>query len=149
MLCTEDGRMECHFGYNCKHYLPALNKCRVLIDNYRKRADLVEQKLLSTQDLLIYLNLPNEELIGQIAVGEIKTKPQKDGRVIFQVSSAWQWDDCPLASNGGQCFYFEPHDGKKITCLIQLKGLEAEHPNLKNVPSEEDIRFLNAKLSRS
>jgi hypothetical protein len=137
--------MECHFGYNCKHYLPALNKCRVLIDNYRKRADLVEQKLLSTQDLLIYLNLPSEELIGQIAVGEIKTKPQKDGKVMFQVSSAWQWDDCPLASNGGQCFYFEPHDGKKITCLIQLKGLEAEHPNLKDVPSEEDIRIFERK----
>lgn len=57
--------------------------------------------------------MPEDELIGQIAAGEIKVKPQKDGKIMFQVSSAWQWDDCPLASNGGQCFYFEPHGGKK------------------------------------
>ena len=58
--------MKYHFGHNCKHYLPTLNKCRILIDNYRRREDLVEQKWLSTQDLLIYLNLPHEELIKQI-----------------------------------------------------------------------------------
>jgi hypothetical protein len=138
--------MEYHFGYNCKHYIPTLNKCRVLVDNYRKRADLVEQKWLSTQDLLIYLNLPNEELIGQIATGEIKTRPRKDGTAMFGVSSAWRWDDCPLVSNGGQCFYFDPHDGKKITCLMELKGIEADHPNLRNVPSEEDIRTFERKV---
>ncbi|MFW6118611.1 MAG: hypothetical protein ACOC6R_03865 [Chloroflexota bacterium] len=138
--------MEYHFGYNCKHYLPTLNKCRVLIDNYRRRAQLVEQKWLSTRDLLIYLNLPKEELIEQIAIGEIKTRLPKGGKVMFRVSSAWQWDNCPLASDGGQCFYFEPHDGKKIACLIELKGLEAEHPNLKNMPSEEDIRTFERKV---
>ena len=142
-------RMEYHFGYNCKLYLPTLNRCRILIDNYRKRPDLVEQKWLSAQDLLVYLNLTNEELIEQISRGEIKTKLQKDGKAMFRVSSAWQWDDCPLSNAGGQCFYFEPHEGKKISCLVELKGLEAEHPNFKNVPSEEDIRVVESEVIKA
>lgn len=131
--------MEYQFGYNCKNYLPSLKKCRVLIDEYRKQPDLVEQKLLSAQDLLIYLNLTKEELIGQIKRGEIKSASQS-GRAIFRISSAWQWDDCPLSNAGGQCSYFEPHEGKKISCLVELKDLEAEHPNFKNVPSEDDVK---------
>lgn len=75
--------MECHFGCNCKYYLPTLNKCRVLIDNYRKRPDLVEQEWLSAQDLLVYLNLTSGELIGQISRHEIKSKLQKDGKAMF------------------------------------------------------------------
>ena len=92
------------------------------------------------RDLLLYLNLPHEEVIRQITTGEIKAKQQKSGKIMFQVSCAWQWDNCPLVSDGGQCFYFEPHDGKKITCLAELKGLEAEHPSLKSIPSEEEAR---------
>ena len=137
--------MEWHFGHNCKHYLPTLKKRRVLIDNYRKRADLVEQKLLSAEDLLVYLSLPHEDVIGQITTGEIKTKQQKSGKIMFQVSCAWQWDNCPFVSDGGQCFYFEPHDGKKISCLAELKDLEAEHPSLKSMPSEEEVRTFELK----
>lgn len=137
--------MEWHFGHNCKHYLPSLNKCRVLIDNYRRRADLVEIKQLSARDLLTYLGLANDEITGQIVTGEIKVKPQKTGRVMFQVSAAWQWDDCPLVEDGGQCFYYEPHDGRKITCLMELKGLEGDHPGLKNLPSEEEIATFERK----
>lgn len=132
--------MEWHFGHNCKHYLPTLNKCRVLIDNYRKRPDLIERKLLSARDLLAYLSLPHEKVIEQIVAGEIKTKQQKSGKMMFQIPCAWQWDNCPLVSDGGQCFYFEPHDGKKITCLAELKDLESEHPSLESMPSEEEVR---------
>ncbi len=131
--------MEWHFGHNCKHYLPSLKKCRVLIDNYRKRADLVEMKQLNARDLIAYLGLPHEEVIGQVSTGEIAVKPQKTGKVLFRVASAWRWDECPLVEDGGQCLYYEPHDGKKISCLIDLKGLETDHPNLKNLPSEQEI----------
>jgi hypothetical protein len=58
-----------------------------LIDDYRKRPDLVEEKLLSAKDLLIYLNLTKEELIGQINRGEIKSTSQS-GKAIFRISSA-------------------------------------------------------------
>ena len=141
--------MECHFGYNCKHYLPTLNRCRELIDNYRKRPDLLEQVWLSAQDLLVYFNLTSEELILQIRKREIKSKLKKDGKAMFQISSAWQWDDCPLANAGGQCFYFAPHEGEKISCLVELEGLGAEHPNFRNVPSEEDIKAVEREVIKA
>jgi len=137
--------MEWHFGYNCKHYLPSQNKCRILIDCYRRRPELVEPKWLSAQDVLVYLNLSNEELIRQIINGEIKTKPQKNGRLMFQILAAWEWDNCPLASAGGQCLYF----GEKISCLINLEGLDAERRNRKNIPSEEDIRVVESEVIKA
>lgn len=141
--------MEWHFGYNCKHYLPSMSKCRILIDKYRKREDLVEQKWLTTQDILIYLNLSNEELTRQIYAGHIKAKMQKDGKLVFVVSGAWQYDECTLANGGGQCFYYEPHDGKKISCLMELKELEAQHPNFKNIPTEDAIRLFESEIIKT
>jgi len=139
--------MEWHFGYNCKHYLPTSNRCRILIDNYRSREDLLEYKWLNTKDTIIYLNLSNEELIRKITTSEIKVKLQKDGKIMFQILSAWKWDDCPLANAGGQCFYFQSHEGKKISYLFDLKKLEVfKHPNLKNIPSEEDIRIFESEV---
>lgn len=134
-----------HFGHNCAHYLPTLGKCRVLIDEYRKRADLVAKKPLSARDILIYLNLPPEEIARQVATGEIKAERQKTGKIVFHVSTAWQWDDCPLANGGGQCLYFKPHDGQKITRLMDLGKVQHDHPNLKNLPSEENVRTLERK----
>jgi hypothetical protein len=49
-----------------------------LIDTRRNRKELVEQKWLSAQELLVYQNTSGEELVRQIASGEIKTKVQKD-----------------------------------------------------------------------
>ena len=139
--------MDCQFGYNCKFYLPSLNKCRKLVDNYIIREDLVEKKWLSFQDIMVYLGLSNEELMKRITTGEIKAKPKKDGKIIFQVSSAWQWDDCPLTNDGGQCFYFEAHDGKKISCLAELRKINEEHPNTKTI-SEEEIHILETEIMR-
>lgn len=133
--------MELHFGYNCKHFLPALGKCRTLIDERRTRKELVEPKWLTTRELLIYLNLSQRELLRQIASGEIKTKLQKDGKVTFGVSAAWHYDDCFLASGGGQCLYFEAHRGKTISCLAELEGLEAEHTNCTSAPSRSDVKI--------
>ena len=132
--------MELHFGYNCKNFLPAFGKCRKLIDSYRSRKDLVEQKWLNSRELLVYLNVSKEGLLGQIASGEIKTKIQKDGKVTFGVSAAWQYDDCFLVGSGGQCLYFEEHNGKTISCLTELEGLEAKHPNYSSTPCEADVR---------
>jgi hypothetical protein len=149
--------MEWHFGYNCKNFLPIraraagqppFQKCRELIDSYRKRNDLVEQKWLNAPELFVYLNLSKEELLRQITSGEIRTRLQKDGRVAFCVSAAWQYDDCLLASSGGQCLYFEKHNGKTISCLAQLESLDAEHPNAILTPSEADIRTFEDDVIR-
>lgn len=136
-----------HFGYNCKNYLPTLSKCRVLIDLYMTRADLVSGKWLSTQDLLVYLNSSHEELVEQISKGDIKTRLKKDGSAMFQVSSSWAWDDCPLARTGGTCLHFESHDGEKIRCIMDLDDLEARHPNLKDVPLEEDVKLFEGRVA--
>lgn len=137
--------MEWHFGHNCRHYLPSLKKCRVLIDNYRRRPDLAEMKQLSARDLLTYLGLSHEEVMGQISTGEIEVKLQKTGRVLFQVASAWRWDACPLVEDGGQCLYYAPHDGKKISCLMDFRDSGYDHPNRKNLPSEEQIESLERR----
>ena len=141
--------MEWHFGYNCTYYLPILGKCRILIDNYRNREDLVEQKWLNAKELLIYLGLPNNELIQQMASGEIKVKLPKDSKIMFGVLVAWQYDNCPLANAGGQCFYFESHNGNTISCLMELRGLEDEHPNSKSIPTEEEVKAFESTVIQS
>jgi hypothetical protein len=113
-------------------------KCRRLIDSYKNRKDLAEQKWLKAHEVLDYLNLANDELLKRIASGEIKAKSQKDGTVIFCVSGAWQYDNCFLAAGGGQCLYFGPHNGQTISCLMELKGLDTrEHPNYSRGPTAE------------
>jgi hypothetical protein len=139
--------MELHFGYNCKGFLPTLGKCRTLIDNRKSRKDLVEQRWLTTGQVLVYLNLSHGELIGQITSGEIKVRRQKDGTVMFWVSTTWQHDDCFLANSGGQCLYFAPHAGKTISYLEQRKGIELEHPNYATAPSDAEIREIEHSIS--
>lgn len=139
--------MEYYFGYNCRHYLPTLNRCRILIEKYRQREDLVEKKWLNAHDVMVYLNLTGDDLIKQVKSKEINVKQQKDGKLMFQILSAWQWDDCPSANAGGQCFYFEPHDGQKISCLADLRNIDRDqHPNMKMIPSEDDLEFVENKI---
>src|SRR4051812_36161473 len=99
--------MEWHFGYNCKFFLPMrvrkaadddlqvcdprdaenrehngqrpFQKCRRLINAYRLRSDLIEQRWLNTAELFVYLNLSNDELLRQIAAGEIIARIKKNG----------------------------------------------------------------------
>lgn len=138
--------MEWHFGYNCRHYIPALQKCRKLIDNYGKRADLVEQKWLSARELLLYLGLSRDALFAQIETCKIKVKVQKDGKLTFGLFGAWQYDDCFSKSSGGQCLYYEPHGGMKISCLADLTNIKAEHPNAATEPNEAEIRAFEADV---
>ncbi len=131
--------MEWHFGYNCRYFIPALQKCRKLIDNYVKLADLVEQKWLSARELILYLDLSRDALLEQIKLGKIKAKAQKDGKLTFGVFSAWQYDDCFNKCSGGQCLYYEAHNGKKISCLADLNTINTDHPNAALAPTEPDI----------
>ena len=120
--------MTWEFGYNCTHYLPTLRKCRALIDKRRVRADLVEQKWLGTRDISVYLNLSDDDLIRGVASGAIKTKLQKDGKLMFDVSVAAQYDDCYLADSGGVCLWYAEHDGRKIE--VDPKGWTEFGPRL-------------------
>lgn len=137
--------MEWHFGYNCKNYISKFKKCRILIEEYKKRDDLLEKKTINIQDIMEYFNLEKEQLIRKIARGEIKAIRQKDGKIIFQILSAWQWDDCPLANAGGQCLYYEPHNDEKISCLADLGKITKEHPNTKYFTNGE-LRELEKEI---
>jgi hypothetical protein len=119
-----------------------------LIDSYRLRPDLALERWLKTQELLVYLGLSGDDLLRQIASGEIKVKSQQDGKLTFGVRLASQYDDCCLANGGGTCLYFEAHRGRTISCLNDLGHLDAEHPNMENLPSEEDARDLEGKIAR-
>jgi hypothetical protein len=141
--------MEWHFGHNCRHYLPTLSKCRILIDKYRARKDLLAKKEFSTQDLLVYLNLSADELLRKIAPGHINATRLKNGKWTFTVSVPWQYDDCGLASTGGRCLYFEAHSGKPISCIAELETAPREHPNCRNVPSEEDVKACERELLKA
>jgi hypothetical protein len=107
---------------------------------------LVEEKWLRTQDVLVYLNLSNDALIRGVTSGEIKVKRWKDGKLMFGVSVAAQYDDCYLTNSGGACLYYEAHNETKIACLDDLKHLDAEHPNKRSVPSGSDVRDLEDGL---
>lgn len=146
--------MEWHFGYNCKNFVPTFGKCRVLIDLYNKRPDLTADKWLKTRDFLVYWEHSAQELIDQVMRGEVETKkvkkpknPEEDGYWRFRMRCSWAWDDCALAATGGMCMYFEPHDGKKISCIADIRHLDAEHPNMEKVPSDNDVRLVEDQLS--
>jgi hypothetical protein len=136
--------MELHFGYNCKHFLPGLGKCRRLIDSYRTRRDLAEPKWIRTQELLTYLNQSNKELFSQITSGEIKVRVKKQGEVLYRVTSSWQYDSCYLVATGGQCLYFAAHTGKTIAYVEECRGMECDHSNYGVAPSEAEIRAFEA-----
>ena len=131
---------EWQFGYNCKHYTLSIGKCRILSDRYKHSEKLLVQRWLSTADLLAYVSASREELLRQITSGEIKAMFQKDGKMTYGISAPWRYDDCFLASSGGRCLYFEAHNGPKISCLSDLSGLKATHPNVSSAPSEADER---------
>ncbi len=140
--------MACEFGYNCLHFLPTLRKCRRLVDKYRSRPELIEQKWLSVEDALVYLSLSSHSLIQFIASGEVRTKCQKDGKPTLGVLVAAQYDDCFLANSGGTCLNYECHNGRKISCIEDLRGQYPEHPNIMNAPQESAIREVEDELIR-
>jgi len=147
--------VEWHFGYNCRHFVPTLGKCRVLIERYNRRADLLAQKKeLKARDILVYSDWSPKELLARVDRGEVQARKLKksssagkDGSWRFQLRCSWGWDDCALQGCGGQCIHFEAHDGEKITCLMELRHLGAEHPNMAKVPSDEDVRLVEDGLS--
>ena len=60
--------------------------------------------------------------------------PERDGYWRFLSRCSWDWDNCALSDTGGMCSLFVPHDGAKVRCLMDLRSLDAEHPNLERVP---------------
>lgn len=135
------------FGYNCKQYLPTLRKCRVLIDSRRRRFDLVEGKWLGARDLLVYTEYSPEELVGLVGRGQLGVKRRKNGLLLFRVPASWAWDDCPLSDAGGECQFFEEHDGQKIACLKELETIRAQHPNTASIPSDDVVRWVDERFS--
>jgi len=114
-------------------------KCRVFVDEYIKRQDLLEEKWFSTLDIMTYLGFSSDQLLEQITTGKIKVQKQTDGKLKLGVLVAYQYDDCPLADAGGRCLHFKAHNGKTISCLIEMKGIEKDHPNYKLLPSEDYV----------
>jgi hypothetical protein len=137
--------MEWHFGFNCKYYIPTLKKCQILVREYVKRNELTELKSLNIEEIMAYLDIDGADLIKEVLEGKIKTSIQKDGKINFQIISAWQWDDCPLSNYGGQCLYFESHDGEKISCLSDLKSITMKHPNM-NKFKKDEIKYIENKI---
>jgi hypothetical protein len=141
--------MDWHFGYNCKYLLPFGVKCRKLIEFYQKRQDLVEEKWISLQQMVIYLNLTAGKLIEIIENKQVKVKRQKDGTIMCKVSGAWRYDDCPLAEAGGQCMFFESHDGQTISYLAEVINIKEEHPNTKLIPTKEELAALEREIVKA
>ncbi len=67
---------------------------------------------------------------------------------MFGLSVAWQFDDCYLKDSTGVCLYFEQHSGRTISCLTDIKRIDPEHPNNRNMPSESEIRTLENDISK-
>ncbi len=136
-----------HYGYNCRFSLPFQDKCRKLADRFLERDDLIEEKWISIQDAVIYLNITVNDLKGRIGTGQIKTKKSSTGKITLCVSAAWQYDDCPLADAGGQCLFYEPHDERKISCLAEREGIKGEHPNKNLLPSAEELETFTEMIA--
>ena len=75
--------------------------------------------------------------------------PKSDGYWRFLTRCSWDWDGCGMAVTGGMCVYYEPHDGAHITCIADLRQLDEVHPNSEGVPSDDDVRIIEDRLSES
>lgn len=134
------------FGYNCSNYLPTVGKCRVLSEQYRQRSDLRGKKWLKTQDLLVYMGVPHDELLAEISRESIRVRQLRvDGSLLFEVQASWAWDDCHERDTGGQCLYFQPHSGSHIRCMADLQDWPHEHPNLQVLPTDAEITQFEAE----
>lgn len=110
---------------------------------------MLEVRWLDTSTLFVYLGLSRQQLLEQVASGEIKTKLQKNGSVEFGVAGAWKYDDCPLADMGGQCLCFSAHGRSRVSWLAQMDDAKlAQHPNNHLVPSEADVEAFEADVLR-
>ena len=145
--------MDWQFGYNCAHFVPTLEKCRVKIDRYSKRADLLADRWLKTREVLVYTGWSPQELRGRVERGEVQARkvkkpknPERDGYVRFRLRCSWDWDSCGMAITGGACVFYEPTDGAHITCIADLRHWDAEHPNMAMVPSLEDVKLIEGHL---
>ena len=142
--------MEYHFGYNCTHFIPSFGKCCVRVNEYRKRPELVDEKEFLTNEIMVYLGLSQRDLLVKIRTGEIKVKRKKkvDGRLVLTASVASRFDECSLAKNGGWCLNYIGHNGKKISCLMEMVGIEKEHPNIMLEPSEDHVLMVEQDIKK-
>ena len=124
----------CDFGYNCKLFLPTLGKCRKLIDSYTTRQELVERRWLSTQELVVYLGVPIEELVRRITVGEIAVRLRQDGKVIYQVSASWQYERLLLAKQRWAVSGFHTAQWGPHFLHCRAHGLEDRSPKHEPCP---------------
>lgn len=105
--------MDWQFGHNCSHLVPALDKCRLKIDRYNQRPDLLASRLLRTREILVYTGWSAQELMDRVERGEVIAKkikkpkhPARDGYVRYKLGCAWEWDSCGMAVTGGVCEWY-------------------------------------------
>jgi hypothetical protein len=139
--------VELHFGYNCRKYIPSLGKCRLYVETRRQRDDLVTDKWLGISDLLVYSEYPPEGLFDLVESGQLGVRRRKNGVLQFKMPASWAWDDCPLGDAGGQCQFFEAHEGGKIVCLMDLESIQTVHPNMARIPSQEVVVAVDRAFS--
>jgi hypothetical protein len=135
-----------HFGYNCKHYLPWFEKCKLMVEKNRNQKDLMETKWLSVREALIYSSLLNMDLVNLVKKKKVKIKKEDKKPIRLGFFTAWDYDECPLAHCGGQCLYFERHDGNKISCVSDLADQRLGHPNSPKIPTDDEIKLLKNAL---
>lgn len=146
--------MDWQFGYNCTHFVPTLGKCRVKIDRYNQRDDLLADKWLKTREVLVYTGWSAQELMDRIEQGDVEAKriqkpknPERDGYIRYRLRCAWDWDSCGMAVTGGTCEFFDPTDGPHITCIADLRAIGVEHPQATAVPSLDDVQLIEGQMS--
>lgn len=145
--------MDWQFGHNCTRFVPVLNKCRMKIDRYNQRADLLADRLLKTREILVYTGWSLQELMDRVERGDVRMtrvrkpkNPERDGYLRYRLRCAWQWDGCGMAVTGGMCEWYESTDGPHITCIADLRSWDVEHPNMATVPTLEDVELIESQL---
>jgi hypothetical protein len=146
--------MDWQFGYNCTHFVPALEKCRVKIDRYNRRDDLLADKWLKTREIVVYTGWPAQELMDRIERGEVQAKrilkpknPERDGYIRYRLRCAWDWDSCGMAVTGGMCEFFAATMGPHITCIADLRTIDSAHPNAALAPTFDEVQLIESQMS--
>lgn len=88
----------------------------------------------------MHTKCPPQELIDHVMSGEVQTKKVEgpknrsgDGPWRFLTRCWWDWDTCALSNTSGTRPLFEARDGAMILWLLDLRDLDAVHPNLEKL----------------
>jgi hypothetical protein len=128
-----------HFGFNCRHFIPRKGMCRRAFHDVGEREVMRCCRWVTAEEAMVYLGVTGTQLVERVGPSDIKRTNAGNVLVRITADAAWNWDHCPLTQAGGQCGFYDEHDGPKISRAREVDRVSGKHPNSVFEPDEDAI----------